>query len=121
MTPFGLRVRQYRQRDNVTQKDMAEALKISPAYLSALEHGKRGRPSVSLLARLADYFRLSVAEVDDLEQLANLSHPRVTVDTSRLSPNATLLANELARRIRMLDNRTIESLLRQVTRPYGAE
>ena len=44
MTPFGDRMRKLRAERNVTLKDMAEALGVSSAYLSALEHGKRGRP-----------------------------------------------------------------------------
>lgn len=118
MTPFGVRVRHYRRKANVTQKDMAAALGISPAYLSALEHGKRGRPSAALIDQLRRYFGLTEQEVHELEDLSQVSHPRVTVDTAGLSPNATLLANELSRRIRMLDGRTIETLLRMLTRQH---
>ena len=43
MTPFGERVRALREKRGVSQKQMAKKLAISPAYLSALEHGHRGR------------------------------------------------------------------------------
>ena len=36
MTPFGIRLRELREERGVTQKDMAAALRVSPAYLSAL-------------------------------------------------------------------------------------
>ena len=42
MTPFGERVRDLRAEVGVTLKQMALALEVSPAYLSALEHGHRG-------------------------------------------------------------------------------
>ena len=45
MTPFGLRVRELRTAKGVTLKEMAAALDVSSAYLSALEHGRRGRPT----------------------------------------------------------------------------
>ena len=48
MTPFGKKLREMRREKGVTLTDMAEALEVSPAYLSALEHGKRGRPSLLL-------------------------------------------------------------------------
>ena len=44
MTPFGSRLRELRADRAITMREMAHALEISPAYLSALEHGKRGRP-----------------------------------------------------------------------------
>ena len=44
MTPFGDRMRKLRSERGITLKEMAEALGVSSAYLSALEHGKRGRP-----------------------------------------------------------------------------
>ncbi len=53
MTPFGERVRSLRDAKGVTLKQMATDLSISSAYLSALEHGKRGQPSPNSSARSA--------------------------------------------------------------------
>ena len=47
MTPFGRRLRELREERGLSAKDMAAGLGISPAYLSALEHGRRGRPGRS--------------------------------------------------------------------------
>ena len=58
MTPFGEAVRKLRLRKGVSQKDMAAALNVTPAYLSALEHGKRGTPTFDLLQRIAGYFNI---------------------------------------------------------------
>jgi transcriptional regulator with XRE-family HTH domain len=57
-TPFGKAVRHLRDRKGVSQKEMAAALGVSPAYLSALEHGKRGTPSFDFLQRVAGYFNV---------------------------------------------------------------
>jgi transcriptional regulator with XRE-family HTH domain len=58
MTPFGKRLRELREERGVTQKDMAAALRVSPAYLSALEHGRRGQPTWDLLQRVITYFNI---------------------------------------------------------------
>ena len=44
MTPFGHHIRKLRRERKITLKKMALDLQVSPPYLSALEHGKRGRP-----------------------------------------------------------------------------
>ena len=44
MTPFGWRLRELRRGQGKRLKDMAASLGVSAAYLSALEHGHRGRP-----------------------------------------------------------------------------
>ena len=96
MTPFGERIRIMRAKKNVTLKEMANAIGVSAAYLSALEHGNRGRPSWYLLQRTISYFNIIWDDAEELVRLARLSHPRITIDTSRLSPRATELANRLA-------------------------
>lgn len=111
MTPFGQRMRELRARRGITLKTMAEDLAISSAYLSALEHGKRGQPSAQLVRQICGYFGIIWDEADVMERLAILSHPRVTVDTAGLNPKATELANRLARRIRNLDEETLERML----------
>ncbi len=72
-------------------------LRVSPAYLSALEHGRRGQPTWDLLQRIITYFNIIWDEAEELQNLAAVSHPRVVIDTSGLSPQATQLANLLAK------------------------
>jgi transcriptional regulator with XRE-family HTH domain len=112
MTPFGAKLRGLRQGRGVRLKDMAADLGLSPAYLSALEHGHRGRPSGVLVQQVSAYFNLAWDDVDELQRLAELSHPRVVVDTSGLSPKATELANRLAEVIDRLDDGQIDRLLK---------
>jgi len=103
VTPFGRRVRELRQRRGLTLAEMAEGLGVTPAYLSALEHGKRGRPTFTLIQGTIHLLGVIWDEADELVRLADLSHPRVTVDTAGLDAEATLLANRLAREIGELD------------------
>jgi len=114
MTPFGLKVRAMRAAKGVTLKAMARALDVSPAYLSALEHGRRSRPSRTHVHRVCTYFNIIWDDAEELERLAALSHPRVTVDTTGLGVDATELANRLAQSIRKLPSARIERLLAEL-------
>ena len=110
MTPFGARLRALRAGRGMSMGQLATALQISPAYLSALEHGHRGVPSSGLVHQICDAFGLIWDEADDLTRLARLSHPRVTVDTAGLSPDQTALANRLAHAIRRLPPDTVSAM-----------
>jgi transcriptional regulator with XRE-family HTH domain len=111
MTPFGEKMRALRAANSVTQKDMAMAIGVSNAYLSALENGHRGRPSWYLVQRIITFFNVIWDEAEEIQRLAQLSHPRVVIDTSGLSPKATELANRLAKKIGELDDDVIDNLL----------
>ena len=114
MTPFGARLRELRAGHGITLKQMAEGLQISAAFLSALEHGKRGRPSPILVRQICGFFHIIWDEAEELERLARISHPRAIVDTAGLSPKATELANTLAERIGDLDETELDALLARV-------
>jgi len=110
VTPFGRRVRELRERRGLTLADMAAGLGVTPAYLSALEHGKRGAPSFEFLQRVAGYFNVIWDDADELFGLAALSDPKAVLDTSGLSPAHTAFANRLAGRIRGLSGETVRLL-----------
>ncbi|MDO1584720.1 helix-turn-helix domain-containing protein [Rhizobium oryzicola] len=112
MTPFGEALRELRRRKGVSQQQMAAAIGVTPSYLSALEHGKRGKPSFDFLQRVAGYFNIIWDEADDLFRVAYASDPRVVVDTAGLPPEYTALANRLAKQIRTLSPDMIEQLMK---------
>jgi transcriptional regulator with XRE-family HTH domain len=114
MTPFGAKMRELRRQKGVNQKEMAAALGVSAAYLSALEHGQRGTPSWPLLQKIIGYFNVIWDEAEELSRLASSSDPKVTVDTSGLSPSATELANLLAASIGDLEESALRQLIAQV-------
>ena len=111
MTPFGERVRQLRRERGRMLKDMAAHLGVSSAYLSALERGERGKPTWTLIQGVIHYFNIIWDEADELARLADLSDPRVKIDTSDASAAATLLANRLAREIGQLTDEEIDRIL----------
>lgn len=114
MTPLGARLRALREQRGLTLKDMARSLRVSSAYLSALEHGRRGKPTWILLQRIITYFNVIWDEAEELQRLAELSDPKVTIDTGGLAPEATELANRLAADIRRLDPEDLVFLCNEV-------
>jgi transcriptional regulator with XRE-family HTH domain len=111
MTPFGDRMRKLRAERGITLKEMADGLGVSSAYLSALEHGKRGRPGWHLIQRILTFFNIIWDDAEEVVRLARISHPRITIDTSGLNPRATELANRLADDIGRLDAAALDELL----------
>ena len=98
-----------REERGITLKEMARELRVSSAYLSALEHGRRGTPTWSLMQRIIAYFNVIWDEAEELQQLAARSHPKVVIDTAGLHPAAGELAHRLANEIGRL---TPEALAR---------
>ncbi len=111
MTPFGARLRQWRDKLGITQAELADRLQVSAAYLSALEHGKRGAPSTGLVHQICAELGLIWDASEELLALARLSNPRIVVNTAGLSPQQTALANRIAQTIAKLSPETVDTLI----------
>ena len=109
MTPFGERLRALREERGILLKEMAADLGVSATYLSALEHGRRSKPNWSFVQRVIHYFNIIWDEADELQRLADLSNPRIVVETAGLSQKATLLANLLSRTIGELSDAELDA------------
>jgi transcriptional regulator with XRE-family HTH domain len=119
VTPFGERIRAMRRQRGIMQRDMAKALGVSPAYLSALEHGRRGPVNWAMVQKIIGFFNVIWDEAEELQRLARQSDPRVTIDTAGLSPKATELANLLAERIGELPEAKIDRMMDLIAAPSG--
>ena len=117
-TPLGLYLREKRAEMGLSQKEMAKAIGVTPAYLSALEHGQRGVPSFALLQRIIGYLGVIWDEADQVQKLAQLSNPTISVDTRSLSANATELACRVAMNIEGWSEEQIAQLLEKL--PNGS-
>ena len=111
MTPFGRALRDLRAQKGVTQAEMAKALGVSPAYLSALEHGNRGTPPFATVLKVIQYFDLIWDEAEQLKDLARRSRPKVTINIAELKPKAAELVTLIEERLPRLDYRTVETLV----------
>jgi transcriptional regulator with XRE-family HTH domain len=110
VTPFGEKLRTLRRERNILLKDMAAALEVSSAYLSALEHGRRGAPSAGLIHQICQFFGLIWDDADELAALAKQSRPRLKLNSAGLTAAQTALANRLARELRNLDPETVTAM-----------
>ena len=111
MTPFGERLRRLRAERGLSLGALAAQIGVSAAYLSALEHGHRGKPNRRLVHSICQALGIIWDEAEELQRLADLSHPKVPLDTAGLSAESTLLANLLARDIAHLPPERIAALL----------
>jgi transcriptional regulator with XRE-family HTH domain len=119
MTPFGAKLRELRDHRNIALKKMAHEIGVSPAYLSALEHGRRGRPTWYLVQRIIGYFNIIWDDAEELEQLAQLSSPKVTIDASRLGPKHVELVNRLKNDLALLSDDQVKNLIQMLSsRPH---
>ena len=109
MTPFGERLRTLREERGILLKEMAADLGVSATYLSALEHGRRSKPNWSFVQRVIHYVNIIWDEADELQRLADLSNPRIVVETAGLSQKATLFANLLSRTIGELSDAELDA------------
>ena len=119
MTPFGLKSRQLRRQKGVTLQEQAEVLGVSAAYISALEHGKRGKPSPAFVDQICVWFGLIWDDAEQLKYLAQMSHPKPTMKTGGLSAEATFLANLLAQNIDRLSDVQCSDLSEVLNRQLG--
>jgi transcriptional regulator with XRE-family HTH domain len=110
MTPLGAKLRALRKAHGVSQRDLAAAIEVSPAYLSALEHGRRGAASAGLIHQICDYFGLIWDDADELKTLARLSRTRLKFSAAGLTPEQTALANRLAAALRHLDPEMVQAM-----------
>ena len=111
MTPFGNKLKYIRTERHKSLKDLSKALKVSTAYVSMLENGKRGRPADGLIELICSYFNLSWEEADELKFLAKHSDINTKTNSEKLSLNATMLTNVLKNNIKWLTEEQLKNLI----------
>ncbi len=98
ITPFGKLVRQLRIECEVGMKDMADALRVSIAQLSAVETGKR-KLTDGYVENVVQFFKeRDLDETNRLYQAADQSREVVTFDLRNSDPDSRELVAAFARR-----------------------
>lgn len=111
LTHFGKEVRKLRIDRNLILKDMADALGMSAAFLSAIETGKKSVPA-GFVPRLAAAYGLSNDVVQHLNRAADLTKSTFEL---RMPPQASMAHREaavaLARTFAGLDDAKAKQIL----------
>jgi transcriptional regulator with XRE-family HTH domain len=86
-SPFGTRLRQWRQQRGLSQLSLAGQVGSTGRHISFLETG-RSRPSRQMVLRLADTLAMGRRDTNDLLHAAGLpaSYPTANVDSADLAP-----------------------------------
>ena len=116
MTPFGLKMREWRRQKNLTQQQQAVFLGVSKAYISALETGARGGPSALFVDQICVWLGLIWDDAEDLKRLASLSHPKPSIDVRGQTAEAVYLANLLSQKINHLSPDDCRDLIKEIER-----
>ncbi len=114
MTPFGLKLREWRGNKNLTQQQQADFLGISKAYISALETGARGQPSAALVDQICVWLGLIWDDAEELKRLASMSHPKPSVNVRGQHWESVYLANLLAQNIHRLSAEDCRALMQDI-------
>ena len=114
MTPFGLKMREWRRQKNLTQQQQAKFLGVSKSYISALETGMRGQPSLVVVDQICVWLGLIWGDAEELKRLASLSHPKPTIDARNQTAEAVYLANLLAQNINRLSATECQQLIDEI-------
>ncbi|MCL5774247.1 MAG: helix-turn-helix transcriptional regulator [Firmicutes bacterium] len=64
---IGIRIKQARLEADMTQEELAEAVEITPNYISMLERGRKN-PSIQILKKIADVLGVSISFLTDSEE-----------------------------------------------------
>lgn len=64
------RLKEFRKAKNLTQKDLALIFKVTPDYISIIERNVQ-TPGFKLANKLADYFGVTVDELNFFETASN--------------------------------------------------
>lgn len=109
LTPFGRFLRKLRIDHGELLKDMAEKLKVTASYLSAVEVGKKAVPN-AWIGVLSGMYK-SIDELD-LRRLAELSKPEFRVEIPRGSDDVRREAVAMfARKVGSMDHDSLTKLL----------
>lgn len=110
LTAFGREVRKLRIDRTETLRQMADALQVSPAFLSAVETGSKPLPE-GFLERVIKHFKSSNEQRTILENAANMSQKKVQIDLGAATDGTRALALAFARRLPSMSKTQQQALM----------
>lgn len=111
MTKLGIALRKIRLDRQELLKDMATKLKVSSAFLSAVETGKK-RPPANFIDRICSLYELNGEEKSELLLAADMSLDEVKINLSEASPAQRQVAVSFAKALDGLTDEEISKIMR---------
>ncbi|MDY3256133.1 MAG: helix-turn-helix transcriptional regulator [Eubacteriales bacterium] len=96
MTEIGKFLKKLRIDNGEVLLSMAEKLKVTPSFLSAVELGKKKMP-YEWNTKIRSIYKLTPEQEDALDEAISMSEKAVILDIENASPNAKKIAVSFAR------------------------
>lgn len=96
----------YREKQDISLRQMSSALGVSASFLSAIEIGKKKVPD-SLYDRLVNTFTFTPQEQDTLKDAIALANGSVEIDLSGLNKTETEVSMMFARNFKNLSKENL--------------
>lgn len=109
LTALGKELRKLRIDDGTNMANMARAIGVSTAMLSAIETGRKKVPS-DFVDRLMQVYPELIERRAQIEALVNLANKEVRVNLDEASEEDAQLVTELARRFSDLSDKEKDSI-----------
>ena len=109
LTSVGKFLRKLRIDRGEILRDMARNLDVSPAFLSAVENGKKNMPE-AWLSKIENLYSLSFAQVAELKDAMVESRETIELNIRNASLRNRQLAITFARQFDALDEDTVQKL-----------
>ena len=114
-TPFGLFFRTLRIKHHEILSDASKFLNVTSAYISSVECGKRPVPE-EWAALITDHYRLSRAEVSELNRAIEESKTSIKINLSRSGVAQRSAAIQFQRSFDEMDDETANEILKIIER-----
>jgi len=111
LTEFGKLLRKIRIDRSEILKNMADALGISSAYLSAIEVGKRAIP-FDFVRQIQKVYSLGAKTIEELQEAADRTTQSIKLNLVSVPPNKRNAALVFARNFESMDNATAQNILK---------
>ncbi len=110
-TKLGDFFRSIRMKENISLRKMAVDMGVSPAFLSAIENGKKKMPD-SWFALIPEKYHLTDDEASEFKDIAYESFETVELNIANATDANKKLAIRFARRFDSIDDNTSKEILR---------
>lgn len=110
MTSLGIALRKIRLDRQELLREMAAKLKVSSAFLSAVETGRK-RPPANFVEKVCDTYNLNNDERNELQQAAEMSLAEIKIDLAGVSSAQHQVAISFAKALNNLTDEEISQIM----------